>query len=1073
MRTKVFLASILVLLLMIFQTSSFTAIQAIQPTPTAPVIGIPPLSNVLPDGSSVVTPLASSNVELVGFYDTPGYAYGVAVVGNYAYVADRYSLRIINISNPAFPVQAGFYNLPFDSFVSEVVVVQDYAFLADTSYGLRVINVANPANPVLVVTLPTPGEAHSLTVVGDYVYIADGFSGLQIINVANPPTPYIVGFFDTPGDAYGVTVVDEYAYVADGLGGLQIINVTNPAVPIRIGVHDTSGFAFSVVISGVYAYIGAYAGGVRIINIASPTVPKEVGCYLPSGLAQNATVEGEYAFVAVGDGGLSVGDVANPLTPYEAGYYTFSPGTHARGIAFGEGNIYLAIGTGIAILRFIEPTLVYEGPLFLPDSSVMVNEEDNKITMGDHVHLQLRFRNVGNQRISNAAIVMNGPPEASNDVTLSVFNGTSWSVEQQLITLTQAIEPGSSGVADFWIYAENKDPTDRQTNWASTWLEVRSSSERRIIHITLSPILFPISENSELAYGSCLHNPDNIEIHKYAQYAAGYCWKENDLITEPCMPSDSPTSLHNLTSDPDTPEQAIYNLVHRERREFEYNETSIPPRMPDMDLLRLRGREIGQCRHYADLTTGLLRSLGLPSRVTTALLVKDDETEGHAWVEAYLEHDHWDQVDTTNAQAFNKLYYADAGYTVNRAYADKYTLGSATSWSGLAYRCILPCYEAPVDCPRCIQNSNTQGVHLPILPLCAENVTSDYRYSISNGLTIPADEQLVVATQAPTLVTRTEPFTLIASLVNSTTQTVDALTATLSIYYDISSTIQLYDIFPDHHTFSSITPHEVITTTWVVTPLLAGSGLPIRVTAFGRDLFGFDEHPLVINEPDTLPPLTLGNLCAPGTVQPGHPITLSAYVLDETLQPLTDTLTTITATLYATPTLGYSATVNLTYCPTCQSYQYLLSLPADAPAGSYLVEFSASRPGYDSDQLTAVFYVRPNLDLEVDLSHNVIDPQDALVITAQVLDRSTTITNASVRAEIITPSGNVLAPLTYQSEGVFALAFRPMDLSANLDGTIKPGIWSVPITADYLGSEITVQKTIYVKGRIYLPLILR
>jgi hypothetical protein len=44
---------------------------------------------------------------------TPGYAQSVAVAGSYAYVAAGTSgLRVINISNPTFPMQAGYYVTP-------------------------------------------------------------------------------------------------------------------------------------------------------------------------------------------------------------------------------------------------------------------------------------------------------------------------------------------------------------------------------------------------------------------------------------------------------------------------------------------------------------------------------------------------------------------------------------------------------------------------------------------------------------------------------------------------------------------------------------------------------------------------------------------------------------------------------------------------------------------------------------------------------------------------------------------------------------------------------------------------
>ena len=50
---------------------------------------------------------------VTGFYDTLGVAWGVAISGNYAYVAIRdRGLRIINVADPAHPREAGFHDTP-------------------------------------------------------------------------------------------------------------------------------------------------------------------------------------------------------------------------------------------------------------------------------------------------------------------------------------------------------------------------------------------------------------------------------------------------------------------------------------------------------------------------------------------------------------------------------------------------------------------------------------------------------------------------------------------------------------------------------------------------------------------------------------------------------------------------------------------------------------------------------------------------------------------------------------------------------------------------------------------------
>jgi hypothetical protein len=73
----------------------------------------------------------------VGYYNTPDFAWGVAVVGDYAYVADENSgFRVIDVSEPSKPQEVGYYNTP--GFAWGVAVVSGYAYVADGYAGLQI-----------------------------------------------------------------------------------------------------------------------------------------------------------------------------------------------------------------------------------------------------------------------------------------------------------------------------------------------------------------------------------------------------------------------------------------------------------------------------------------------------------------------------------------------------------------------------------------------------------------------------------------------------------------------------------------------------------------------------------------------------------------------------------------------------------------------------------------------------------------------------------------------------------------------------------------------------------------------
>lgn len=124
--------------------------------------------------------------------------------------------------------------------------------------------------------------------------------------------------------------------------------------------------------------------------------------------------------------------------------------------------------------------------------------------------------------------------------------------------------------------------------------------------------------------------------------------------------------------------------------------------------------------------------------------------------------------------------------------------------------------------------------------------------------------------------------------------------------------------------------------------------------------------------------------------------------MDETLKPLTDTLTTITATLYATPTYGYSATVPLTL-DTDGLFRSSLNLPTDVPLGSYFADIVATRPSYNPAQATSAFFVTPLLTTTLKITPSALRQSESLTLTAQVYERDAVVTETSVWVDLGTP----------------------------------------------------------------------
>lgn len=690
-------------------------------------------------------------------------------------------------------------------------------------------------------------------------------------------------------------------------------------------------------------------------------------------------------------------------------------------------------------------------------SAFFLGEVDRRITLGDHVHLQLPFRNVGNAILTNAVVTITGSLPTFGSVGVKIHNGSSWSSYQQPVTLTPStLAPGQTGIADFWIYVTNPDPDILQAMPTGTWVRLNDGNNDWTVSIMLEPIAFDIAEHRDMLAGSCLHHPDDPQIQRYAQYAAG--------APEAASPPSN-------SRDPDTTEQAMRNLIARVNEEFLYDRVGRRLwRVPDTVLITEREDYIGQCRHFADLTAGLSRSLGLPTRYIRGNLIQDDWPGApHMWNEVDTGGGNWQMVDATNNIVFDP-------FNVHWAWADRYPLSTAS---------ILTLHSCNVFC---IDNNGCAACRIGFGELfpgelyglgqgCMDNVKPTHNASLTNQLfnRHPQTDLEIISLDisAPVFVTLGTTFDVVAKATNSTTVTLDNLDIAVSPYLESGWDTPIYAIHPLSHTLSSILPGQAVTVTWVVTPLLAGRPLPLQVAAFSGDLEGVYEQLQNVNEPGTLPNLSLTAGCDQRTVQLGVPITLTAMIADEYLHVITDSLSPISATVYATPTQAFSTTFNLAYCADCQHYTYTLTLPADAPIGRYQVEYTVTRPGYEIEHITSSFFVVPALTMTLVADPLVLNMTDPMTLTAQIYDRGTAISQAGVYAEITTPSGVTAIPL-FSSEGaVYTATLRPADLADSLGAPLLPGQWTIKAIGNYQGGMATAMQSITIRHNIYLPLILR
>jgi hypothetical protein len=247
-----------------------------------------------------------------------GVAYCIAVSGHYAFLACS-GLRIYDISNPANPVNVGYTNN--GGTAQGVAVSGDYAFVANGNDGLRIYDISDPTNLINVGHTNNFSDAKNgsvaVAVSGSYAYVANMHVGLLIYDISNRALPQYLGQAPLPPAAYGVAVSGNLAFIACGQYGMYICDVSNPAIPVRSGfvANDVNSFSWGVAVSGSRAYVcNMYS--LAVVDVSNPATPAVIcrgASPTPPGIyALGAAASGQHVYVAIEGDGLRTYQLAGP-----------------------------------------------------------------------------------------------------------------------------------------------------------------------------------------------------------------------------------------------------------------------------------------------------------------------------------------------------------------------------------------------------------------------------------------------------------------------------------------------------------------------------------------------------------------------------------------------------------------------------------------------------------------------------------------------------------------------------------------------------------------------------------------
>ncbi|HYX51969.1 MAG TPA: Ig-like domain-containing protein, partial [Candidatus Limnocylindrales bacterium] len=232
---------------------------------------------------------------------------------------------VITVTNSGFTAQAtavvrtfaptslAFISIP--GFANGVDVNGNFAFVAAGAAGLQVVNVTDRTHPILAGSLALPGNANAVKLLGNLAYVAAGSAGLHVIDVTNPSVPVLLGTLNTGGNALNVAVRGTRIYVANG-SNLLLADATNPAAPTKISTLALTGTVQGVDVDTLrnLAVVAAGPGGVSTVDISTPNTPKLLGS-VPTGDARQVAMRGNFVFVADFQNSTTSVDISLPSAP--------------------------------------------------------------------------------------------------------------------------------------------------------------------------------------------------------------------------------------------------------------------------------------------------------------------------------------------------------------------------------------------------------------------------------------------------------------------------------------------------------------------------------------------------------------------------------------------------------------------------------------------------------------------------------------------------------------------------------------------------------------------------------------
>ncbi|MCD4697165.1 MAG: T9SS type A sorting domain-containing protein [Bacteroidales bacterium] len=244
----------------------------------------------------------AGNIFEISNFPVDNDASDIWVSDNKAFIADApYGYKIIDIQDLGNLIFLGQYN----EFIRSVCAKDNYVYQSNSGGGLQISEISNPAFPLAVGSYDLGGAGWDIFIDENLIFYADGQNGMHIIDVSDPGEPIHLSQYDYGDNVYDVFASDTLAYVANGALGLRIIDISDP-----ININELS-YAYIGNVKGIWvaenlAYAAVSDFGLKVIDVNDPANPIEIASFESGGNATMAIPNGDYIYLSDGDDGIYV-----------------------------------------------------------------------------------------------------------------------------------------------------------------------------------------------------------------------------------------------------------------------------------------------------------------------------------------------------------------------------------------------------------------------------------------------------------------------------------------------------------------------------------------------------------------------------------------------------------------------------------------------------------------------------------------------------------------------------------------------------------------------------------------------